>query len=113
MDGDLILHIARSREKVTMTTKPNKPQQLYELMLRKGYPQEFSTMIVGELHTDFTATRMIGYISRSDKLPLEEVADEMLAILSDRDRIAQKHILEHAQAKINEMYRNQSDSFDE
>ena len=40
---------------------------------------------------------------------MEEVADEMLAILSDRDRITQKHMLEHAQAKINEMYRNQQE----
>ena len=45
--------------------------------------------------------------AKSDVLPLEEVADEMLAILSDRDRIMQKHQTEYAQAKINEMYRNQ------
>jgi len=38
---------------------------------------------------------------------LEEVADEMLAILSDRDQIMQKHQTEYAQAKINEIYRNQ------
>ena len=84
-----------------------KSRQLYELMIRKGYPQEFSALIAREMRTEFTATRMIGYISKSAVLPLEEVADEMLAILSDRDRITQKHILEHAQAKINEMYRNQ------
>lgn len=109
------MHITPDGFKIyySMSSEPTKSQQLYNLMLRKGYPQEFSAMIAGELHTDFTATRMIGYVARSDKLPLEEVADEMLAILSDRDRIAQKHILEHAQAKINEMYRNQSDSFDE
>jgi hypothetical protein len=50
---------------------------------------------------------MMGYLAKSDVLPLEEVADEMLAILSDRDRIMQKHQTEYAQAKINEMYRNQ------
>ena len=85
----------------------DKSRQLYELMISKGYPEEFAALIAGELHTDFTASRMIGYISRSARLPLEEVADEMLAILSDRDRIIEKHMLEHAQAKINEMYRNQ------
>lgn len=84
-----------------------KSNELYELMLRKGYPKDFSALIAGEMRTDFTAGRMIGYIARSERLPLEEVADEMLAILSDRDRITQKHILEHAQSKINEMYRNQ------
>ena len=84
-----------------------KSTQLYELMVRKGYPEDFSALIANEMHTDFTAGRMIGYISKSEVQPLEDVADEMLAILSDRDRITQKHILEHAQAKINEMYRNQ------
>lgn len=84
-----------------------KSRQLYDLMVSKGYPEEFSAMIAGELHTEFTAGRMIGFISRNKRLPLEEVADEMLAILSDRDRIAEKHKLEHAQSKINEMYRNQ------
>ena len=90
-----------------MSNISEKSRQLYDLMVSKGYPHEFSTMIANELHTEFTATRMIGYISRSDRLPLEEVADEMLAILSDRDRIVEKHVLEHAQSKINEMYRNQ------
>lgn len=81
--------------------------QLYELMVRKGYPEDFAALIATELNTEFTAARMIGYISKNRKLPMEEVADEMLAILSDRDRIIQKHISEQAQARINEMYRNQ------
>lgn len=90
-----------------MSSSPEKSRQLYELMLRKGYPEDFAALISSEMRTDFTAGRMIAYISKSGVLPLEEVADEMLAILSDRDRITQKHILEHAQAKINEMYRRQ------
>ena len=85
-----------------------KSRQLYNLMIDKGYPEDFAGLIASEMHTDFTATRMIGYIARSGRAPLEDVADEMLAILSDRDRITRKHMLEHAQAKINEMYRNQS-----
>ena len=32
--------------------------------------------------------------------------DEMIAILSDRDAIIQKKEMEHAQALINEIYRN-------
>jgi hypothetical protein len=49
---------------------------------------------------------MISYIGRGGKRPLEEVADEMLAIQSDRDRIRDKHINEHAQQKINILYRD-------
>ena len=36
------------------------------------------------------------------KLPLEEIADEMLAILSDRNRIMQKHEMEETNARWNE-----------
>ena len=55
--------------------------------------------------TDFTANRMMGYILRGEH-SLEDVADEMLAILSDRDRIREKHQLEFNQSKINDFYRN-------
>ena len=83
-----------------------KSEVLYKLMLRKGYPEEFATVIAAEMHTDYTADRMISYIGGNNKRPLEEVADEMLAILSERDRIRDKHISEHAQAKINILYRD-------
>jgi hypothetical protein len=45
---------------------------------------------------------MIGYLSHYKKLPMEEVADEMLAILSDRNRIMQKKELESVNARWNE-----------
>ena len=37
---------------------------------------------------------------------LEDLVDEMLAILSDRDAIIRKKEMEHAQAVINDIYRN-------
>ena len=37
---------------------------------------------------------------------IEDLVDEMLAILSDRDSIIRKKEMEHAQAVMNEMYRN-------
>ena len=83
-----------------------KSEILYKLMLKKGYPEAFAKIIAAEMSTDYTADRMISYIARNNKRPLEEVADEMLAIQSDRDRIREKHISEHAQAKVNDLYRN-------
>ena len=83
-----------------------KSEILYKLMLKKGYPEAFAKIIAAEMRTDYTADRMISYIARNDKRTLEEVADEMLAIQSDRDRIREKHISEHAQAKVNDLYRN-------
>lgn len=58
------------------------------------------------MNTDYTATRMLGYLYRVTNPRIEDLVDEMLAILSDRDAIIQKKEMEHAQAVINEIYRN-------
>ena len=85
-----------------MRPKSEKSIKLYEYMLNKGYPEPFADEVTKNLNTDWTAQRMIGYLSHYKTLPLEEVADEMLAILSDRNRIMQKHELEQTNAAYNE-----------
>lgn len=82
-----------------------KSKMLYDLMLRKGYPEEFSRLICLEMSTDFTAERMMNYVS-GEKKRLEDVADEMIAIKDLRDRLINKHISEHANNSINDLYRN-------
>ena len=82
-----------------------KSRLLYEMMLRKGYPEQFSKLICMEMNTDFTAERMMYYVSGEIKR-LEDIADEMVAIMDLRDRLVNKHISEHANAKINDLYRN-------
>ena len=77
-----------------MKPKSEKSIELYNLMLQRGYPEQFCDEVTKNLNTDFTAKRMIGYILYYQKHPLEEVVDEMLAILSDRNRIMQKKELE-------------------
>ena len=81
-----------------------KSKLLYDLMLRKSYPEEFSMLIYLEMSTDFTAERMMHYVS-GEKKRLEDVADEMVAIKDLRDRLINKHISEHAQVNINKLYR--------
>lgn len=71
------------------------------MMLKRGYPEVFCDQITKNLNTDWTAQRMIGYLSHYRKLPMEEVADEMLAILSDRNRIMQKKDWERTNEKWN------------
>ena len=82
-----------------------KSKLLYDLMLRKGYPEEFSRLICVEMSTDFTAERMMHYVS-GEKKRLEDIADEMVAIKDLRDRLINKHISEHANISINNLYRN-------
>lgn len=84
-----------------------RTKELYRLLLSKGYPKEFCAEIAYKhMNTDYTATRMLGYLYRITNPRIEDLVDEMLAILSDRDQIIQKKEMEHAQAAINEMYRN-------
>ncbi len=84
--------------------KPRSPKsmELYHIMVRRGYPEEFCEAITRNLNTDFTATRMIGYLSHYKTLPMEEIADEMLSILSDRNRIMEKKQLEEINASWNQ-----------
>ena len=77
--------------------------ELYNTLLNRGFPQEFCEQISRNLNTDWTAQRMIGYLSHYRKLPMEEIVDEMLAILSDRNRIMQKKEMEATNAKWNEI----------
>ena len=79
--------------------------QLYHMMVERGYPENLCDLVTRNLNTDYTAMRMIGYLSHYSHLPEVEVVDEMLAILSDRNAIIQKKEAEKAQAKINEIYR--------
>ncbi len=85
-----------------MKPKSEKSKELYQILMQRGYPEAFCDEVTKNLNTDFTAQRMIGYLSHYKKLPMEEIADEMLAILSDRNRIMQKKQLEQSNAAYNE-----------
>ena len=89
-----------------MKPKSQKSMELYDILLKRGYPEAFCDQITKNLNTDFTAGRMIGYLSHYKKLPLEEIVDEMLAILSDRNRIMQKKKMESVNASWNEHLMN-------
>lgn len=84
-----------------------RTEELYKLLLSRGYPKELCTEIAYKyMNTDYTATRMLGYLYRITNPRMEDLIDEMLAILSDRDQIIKKKEMEHAQAVINELYKN-------
>ena len=84
-----------------------RTDEVYKVLLDRGYPKEFCAEIAYKnMNTDYTATRMLGYLYRVSDPRIEDLVDEMLAILSDRDAIIQKKEMEHAQAVINEIYRN-------
>ena len=84
-----------------------RTDELYKVLLTKGYPKELCAEIAYKnLNTDYTATRMLGYLYRYTEPRSEDVIDEMIAILSDREEIIKKKEMEQSQAVINEIYRN-------
>lgn len=84
-----------------------RTDELYKVLLTKGYPKELCAEIAYKnLNTDYTATRMLGYLYRYTEPRLEDVIDERIAILSDREEIIKKKEMEQSQAVINEIYRN-------
>ena len=89
-------------EVVVVKERTELSMQLYRMLKDRGYHEHLCELISRNLNTDFTAARMIGYLSHYKKFPMEDVVDEMLAILSDRNRIMQKKELESTNAKWNE-----------
>ena len=84
-----------------------RTDELYKILLSKGYPKELCAEIAFKnMNTDYTATRMLGYLYRISNPRIEDLIDEMLAILSDRNAIIQKKELEQAQSVINDVYQN-------
>ena len=84
-----------------------RTDELYKILLSKGYPKELCAEIAYKnMNTDYTATRMLGYLYRISNPRIEDLIDEMLAILSDRNAIIQKRELEQAQSVINDVYQN-------
>ena len=82
-----------------MKEKSESSRILYRMLMEKGYSEEFSDLISQNLNTDFTAGRMIGYLSHYTSLPEAEI----VSILSDRNRIMQKKEMEATNARWNEM----------
>ncbi len=83
----------------------NRSKEVYEALRAKGYEEMFCREIAFKyMTTDYTATRMLGYLYRVSQPKPEDVVDEMLAILSDRDAIIRKKEAERAQAAINKIY---------
>ena len=101
-----IMSVSESEIKRSIMQMRSRSDDVYDALKEKGYPDDFCREIAYKhMNTDYTATRMLGYLYRISNPRPEDVVDEMLAILSDRNAIIQKKELEHAQATINRIYR--------
>lgn len=77
--------------------------ELVRTIARMGYPEEFGMAIAQNLRTEKMMSRMIGYLKSAKPRSAEEIADEMLAIMEDRERWVQKKTAEYYNSKYNEL----------
>ena len=77
--------------------------KLIQTIERMGYPKEFGIAVANNLGSEKTMSRMIGYLQNVKPASAEEIADEMLAIMEDRNRWIQKKEAEYYNNKYNEM----------
>ena len=78
-------------------------RELLETIVHMDYPEEFGKVIAKNLGSEKTMRRMTAYLHSAKPRSAEEIADEMLAIMSDRERWIAKKESETANARYNEI----------
>ena len=66
-----------------------------------GLPAEVGKMLASNLHSERAMRRMISYLKNAHPTSMEEIADEMVAILEDRDNWIRHKQSEEAQSRYN------------
>ena len=95
--------------KRSITRMKSRTDAVYDALKEKGYPDDFCREIAYKhMNTDYTATRMLGYLYRISNPRPEDVVDEMLAILSDRNAIIQKKLISITSASYDILTNNLS-----
>lgn len=89
-----------------MTVKDNAYEDAYGDLLAAvadvGYPRELATVLADGLRGPRSMRRMAAYLRAARPHSMEEIADEMLAIVEQRDTWVRKKVSERAQASFNE-----------
>ena len=78
-------------------------RELVRAIVRMGYPEGLGIATAENLRTKKTMGRMIRYLYHAKPRSAEEIADEMLAIMDDRERWIQKKSAEYYNRKYNEL----------
>ncbi len=81
-------------------------RELIETIVRLGYPEKFGKAVASNLGSEKTMHRMSAYLRSAKPRSAEEIADEMLAIMSDRERWIAKKEAEEANARYNDILNN-------
>jgi len=87
--------------------RSQKSRELHQLLLKRGYPIELAEIIADNLNTDYTAQRMLGYLYYFQNPRLEDLADEMISILNDRELLIEKHENTRSNIILNDLLNNE------
>ena len=77
--------------------------ELIQTITRMGYPESLGEAVAANLRTEKMMSRMIGYLHHAKPRSAEEIVDEMLAIMDDRERWIKKKSAEYYNQKYNEL----------
>ncbi len=78
-------------------------RELVETIAGMGYPEAFGIQVARNLGSEKMMRRMTAYLHSAKPRSAEEIADEMLSIMDDRERWRRKKEAEEANAFYNEM----------
>ena len=95
-----------------MNARERARTRLLRAFVELGFPEEFGVVVADSLRGEKSMDRMAGYLRAARPTSMEQIADEMLAIMADRDSWVEKKISEHANGKITEFYNRPRDEDD-
>lgn len=79
-------------------------QELEDVVVELGYPEEFAQVLAHELGGEKSMRRMASYIRQAQPTSPEQIADEMLAIVAQRQSWVEHKISERANDSITAFY---------
>ncbi len=102
-NGAEAVYAVPEKKEVFMDEREELRRELIRTIVRMGYPASFGEAIADNLRTEKTMRRMLGYLAQAGPRSAEEIADEMLAIMEDRQRWIRKKEAEYYNSRYNEL----------
>ena len=85
-----------------MTAHDDAYEELQAAVAVCGYPLDLAAVLANELRGEKSMRRMAAYLRAARPKTMEEIADEMIAIIEQRDAWVRKKLSERAQSSFNE-----------
>ena len=88
-------------ERYTRETWLQARAELIRVMAENGFPEEVGALVAKELRSERSIRRMTGYVRNARPRSMEQLADELLAIIDDRENWIRKKEAEESSSRYN------------